>query len=252
MTILTHLFLDFENVKPSPADIAQVRGEHIRLWVLRGPHQNKFDAVLNEAWQPLGRQVEFVQSSKAGKNALDFHVVFCLGREYQNDKIRGQEACYIIVSRDKDFEALFGYAKSLKMPLGRTNTIPEALKLAESMGAQPLAKLPVAAREKKPAAPKPKPAPRTASVPRAPAVPKPIPTQKPVAANKDMDRVIAALRDEKRRPTTRKKLEHHVTSVLGNKVDQARVTIVIEDLTRQGVLAFEGTKVRYDLSKAKK
>jgi len=252
MTILTHLFLDFENVKPSPQDIKQVRGEHVRLWVLRGPHQNKFDAALNEAWQPLGDQVRFVQSSKAGKNALDFHVAFCLGVARQGDFLQKQDACYIIVSRDKGFEALFGYVNSLGSPMGRTNTIPEALRLAASMGAQPPAKLPAAVREKKPAAAKLKPAPKVTPVSKVTPMRKAAPLPKPIPLSKDMDRVLAHLRDDKRRPTTRKKLEHHVTSVLGNKVDHARVIKVIEDLTRQGVLAFEGTKVRYDLSKAKK
>jgi uncharacterized protein (DUF2267 family) len=252
MTLLTHLFLDFENVKPSPADIAQVRGDHIRLWVVRGPHQNKFDATLAEAWQPLGDRVQFVRSFKAGKNAVDFHVAFCLGRAHRNDELQGQKALYIIVSRDKDFDVLFGYLGSLGSPLHRANTIPEALKLAASLGGQSAAKLPAAAREKKPATPKPKPAPRAAPPPKATPAPKPIPAPKPGPVIKDTDRVIARVRDEKRRPTTRKKLEHHVTSVLGNKVDQARVIKVIDDLTRQGVLAFEGTKVRYDLSKAKK
>jgi len=252
MTVLTHLFLDFENVKPSPADIAQVRGEHIRLWVLRGPHQNKFDAVLAEAWQPLGDRVQFVRSHKAGKNAVDFHVAFSLGRAHKEDELRNQESRYIIVSRDKDFDVLFGYVRSLGSPFERANSIPDALKLAGYTGTHPVARLPAASREKKPAAPKARPAPKATvppkptPTPRAPSVPRPMP------AIKDTDRVIARVHDEKRRPTTRKKLEHHVTSVLGNKVDQARVTKVIEDLTRQGVLAFEGTKVRYDLSKAKK
>ena len=245
MTVLTHLFLDFENVKPSPADIAQVRGEHIRLWVLRGPHQNKFDAVLAEAWQPLGDRVQFVRSHKAGKNAVDFHVAFCLGRAHKEDELLEQKARYIIVSRDKDFDVLFGYVRNLGSPFERANSIPEALKLAGYTGTQPVAKLPVAAREKKPAAPKPKPAAKAAPTPKA------TPAPKPAAATSDVDRVLARLGD-KRRPTTRTKLERHVTSVLGNKADPARVAGVINVLVERGVLGFEGAKVRYDPPKARK
>ena len=250
MTTLTHLFLDFENVKPSPADIAQVRGENIRLWVLRGPHQNKFDAVLAEAWQPLGDRVQFVRSHKAGKNAVDFHVAFSVGRAHREDELRKQKARYIIVSRDKDFDVLFGYVGGLGSPLERANSIPDALKLAGYAGAQPAAKLPIAPREKKPAAPRPKPAAKAATPPKAVPPPKASSGPKPLPAI--TDRVIASVREEKRRPTTRKKLEHHVASVLRNKADHAGVLKVIEDLTSQGVFSFDGTKVRYDLSKAKK
>jgi PIN domain len=229
MTQVTHLFLDFENVKPPAKDIELVRGAHFRLWVLRGPQQNKFDADLAQAWQPLGDQVRFVQSAKSGKNALDFHIAFCLGDARQLDLGHAQkEGCYIIVSKDKGFDALFGYVRGLGSLIGRAPSIPEALKLAVSMAPQTSAKLPVLAKEKKPAPSKTKSSP------------------KPALANRDADRVFALLRDNPRtRPTTRKKLEHYVASILGNKVEPTVVSKLIEDLTNQGVLVFEGTKVRW-------
>ena len=76
---VVHLLVDFENLRPPPADVARVRSGEFRLWVFHGPHQNKFDADLVKAWQPLGDRVDFVQSSKHGKNALDFHIAFTLG-----------------------------------------------------------------------------------------------------------------------------------------------------------------------------
>jgi PIN domain len=232
MTQVTHLFFDFENVKPSAKDIELVRGAHIRLWVLRGPHQNKFDADLAQAWQPLGDQVRFVQSTKSGKNALDFHIAFCLGDARQMDLGHAREGCYIIVSKDKGFDALFGYVRGLGSLIGRATSIPEALKLAMSMSPLSSAKLPAQVKQRKPAPAK------TRSLP------------KPTLASRDADRVLALLRDKPRtRPTTRKKLEHYVTSILGNKVDPTLVATLIEELANQHVLIFEGTKVRYEFPK---
>ena len=61
MKPLTYLLVDFENVQPAASEMALVRGDEYRLWIFRGPHQNKYDAAMAEAWQPLGRQASFVQ-----------------------------------------------------------------------------------------------------------------------------------------------------------------------------------------------
>jgi hypothetical protein len=58
-----HLLVDFENLKPSAADVALIRSGEYRFWAFHGPHQNKFDAALVKAWQPLGGRVDFVRSS---------------------------------------------------------------------------------------------------------------------------------------------------------------------------------------------
>ena len=70
---LTHLLVDLENLIPTAEEIALVRAEQYRLWIFRGPDQNKYGAELVEAWQPLGERVKFVKCTRKGKNALDFH-----------------------------------------------------------------------------------------------------------------------------------------------------------------------------------
>ena len=67
----THILVDFENVQPSAADIALVRGDDLRLAIFRGPGQMKYSADVAEAWQPLGARVSFVHCAKAGRNAVD-------------------------------------------------------------------------------------------------------------------------------------------------------------------------------------
>ena len=47
---LTHILVDFENVQPSAADIALVRGDALRLAIFRGPGQMKYAADVAEAY----------------------------------------------------------------------------------------------------------------------------------------------------------------------------------------------------------
>jgi hypothetical protein len=234
MSHITHLLLDFENVEPPAEEIERVRGPDLRLWVLHGPHQKKFTADRVKAWQPLGEQVQFIQSLKAGKNALDLHVAYCLGEVRQQEKTRERQAVFVVVSKDKDFDPLVEYVGSLGTPVARVNSISEALALAAIFLPRPAATAPVVENEKKP------------SLPKARLIRK----STPASANAEL--AIAHLRDHpKNRPTSRRKLEHYLQSNLGNKVDGKAVVKVIEELTSSGVLRFEGTKVNYTIPKRK-
>lgn len=133
MPALIHLFLDLENVQPSADELKRVRGAHYRLWILHGPHQKHFTADRVSAWQPLGEQVRFVQSVKAGKNALDLHIAFSIGQASEADRRAGAEGHYIVVSRDKDFDALCGYTESVNIRIRRLDTLAEALALARNL-----------------------------------------------------------------------------------------------------------------------
>jgi hypothetical protein len=133
LMLITYLLVDFENVKPTAADVTQLRGEHFRLWIFRGPHQTKFDADMVEAWQPLGNHVRFVQSKKSGKNSLDFHIAFCLGMAHRKSVAANRIARYVVVSKDDRFDSLFEYARSERCHVTKAATIREAVVVAEAM-----------------------------------------------------------------------------------------------------------------------
>ncbi len=224
MSTLIHLFLDLENVQPTAAELEQVRGPHFRLWVLHGPQQKNFTTDRVKAWQPLGDQVRFVQSLKAGKNALDLHIAFCIGEASERDRREGVEACYVIVSNDKDFDALFGYLDSQDIKARRAESLPVALKIAT----QPLAK--PAVQPKPPVAAKPK------------TVAKP----KPAEVSASAARVLKEFRQHpKTRPSTEKKLKNYLVSMLGNGVTEQDVSRVLGELISLGAITLEGTKVKY-------
>jgi hypothetical protein len=69
--------------------------------------------------QELGIQVEWIQINGSGKNALDFHITFVLGRLTQKDS----EAFFHIISKDTGFDPLIAYLKSQKILCKRSEEI---------------------------------------------------------------------------------------------------------------------------------
>jgi hypothetical protein len=215
-----HLLVDFENLKPSAADLALIRSREYRLWVFHGPHQNKFDAALVKAWQPLGDRVDFVQSSKQGKNALDFHIAFKLGELCLRERTSGQRASYVVVSGDGGFEPLFDHMRALACTVALVGSIPEALKIRAPVS--PVARV-------------------TAAPPRD------------SMADGHAATVIAALRARPgNRPADRTALERYIVSRLRNKIAPSVAASVIRELELQEVVSFNGRKVAYRIPKAKK
>jgi hypothetical protein len=252
---LTYLLVDFENLQPPAQDIARVRGDDYRLWVFHGPHQNKFAAEIVVAWQPLGDRVRFVQSAKSGKNALDFHIAFCLGQAQQKNASESRPARYIVVSKDSGFDSLFDYMKTLRCAVGKAHSIPEALALAKSLmpgpaadGCErsqtvsftPLASAQVALEMVSTAAPapaksvaKPKAAPQTKK-----AAAKPAALRTEMTAD-DVKKAIADfLAHPTNRPGDREALQRHIMTKLGKKVTDQVILAVIDELELQGVLRF--------------
>ena len=215
MATLVHLLLDLENVQPTAAQLGKVRGAHFRLWILHGPHQKELTTDRVTALLPLGEQVRLVQSMKAGNNALDLHIAFCIGEASERDRQEGSKACYVIVSKDKGFDALFGHLKSRGILVGRAESLPMALTHAAQLtGTQPT--------RPKSAAP-------------------------PASAN--TEKVLKDLREHPRnRPRTEKKLHNHVGSLLGNEAAGQEVNRVLEELKSLAAVALDGTKVKYVLA----
>jgi hypothetical protein len=127
---LTHILVDFENLQPRAKDVELVRGDHLRLWIFRGPQQKKFDAELVEALQPLGENVKYIRCEKAGRNALDMHVAFHLGlllREHEQSGAARKSVRFVVVSNDTDYEPLLHYIGSLGFAATRVPSIRAAV-----------------------------------------------------------------------------------------------------------------------------
>ena len=232
---VTHILVDFENVQPE--DMSLLSGDQYRVIIFRGPHQNKLDFDVVEALQPFGSNVTHVQSDKQGKNALDFHIAFYLGRllpgELSNGLPDGKNDRFIVITKDGGFDALLSHIRSLGYEVTKAATMRDALErqaaVDEAVGPG-----------KRSTAPKPVPAGKAKKAAVGP--------QKTVKQD-ILQKLIANFRQHpKARPSTRTALERHIGTALGGKAALAAIQDLIATLEREGVLKVSNEKIEYTAS----
>jgi hypothetical protein len=277
---LTYILVDFDNVKPTAADIGLARGDRYRLAVVRGPQQTRYEADLAEALHSMGSQVTFTRCAKAGKNAADMQIAFLLGELVATMPASAHRTMrFVVISRDKDFDPLLMYLQDKGFDATRAASFKAALggKAAAEPEAKPAARTRAAKAASKPVASMPvktKPAQtRTVAVKKAtakkapsakkaalvqPAAKKAVhaaarTVSKRPAAPDPLVRVIEGLqRKGEERPGKRKGLERFIESHLGRNLAPGQLNELMAQLERDGVVAFKDNKVDYRLPKSKK
>ena len=259
-------------------------GEQYQLRIFRGPHQNKLDFDVAESLQSHGDRVKYIQSDRHGKNALDFHIAFYMGRLLQELEANGPSASshirFVVISKDGGFDALMSHVQSLGYQAMKAASIRHALGLDEPVTVTESAQQPTltqspstpppisqpsgkpavakkaadvkqAAPAKQTASPK-----KTATVQAKPAKETEKKSQVPVRKSlgpEDKGKVLEHLRlHPKNRPVKRKTLESHITSLLGGNVAPKAVRGLIAGLENEGVVKFTGNKIdEYKIPKRK-
>jgi len=112
-----YILVDFENVQN--IDLNSIKDKNYYIKIFIGTNQTKIPVELVLKSQELGSQVEWIQINGSGKNALDFHITFILGRLTQNDP----DAFFHIISKDTGFDPLIAYLKSQKIFCKRSDDI---------------------------------------------------------------------------------------------------------------------------------
>jgi hypothetical protein len=105
MSVTEYLLIDFENVRP--AGIPAIR-ENQNVFIFAGDNQNKIDYDLVRETQPYGNRVQWIKIKGSGRNALDFHISFYLGKLSAIHK----QASFFILSKDKGFDPLVRYLEN--------------------------------------------------------------------------------------------------------------------------------------------
>jgi len=104
------IYVDFENV-PN-IEIRETTDTRIFLFI--GQSQKKLSTSIVKAIQPLGKNVEWIQISGSGKNALDFHIAYYLAIN------RAQpDTEHYIISKDAGFDPLISHANGLGQKVRR-------------------------------------------------------------------------------------------------------------------------------------
>ena len=95
-----------------------------------GAGQNKISIDIAQSLQRLGPRGEYVRVTGSGKDALDFHIAFYIGRISAEDPT----GYFHIISKDTGFDPLIQHLKSKKVSVIRSKSVDDIplLKAANS------------------------------------------------------------------------------------------------------------------------
>ena len=263
-----YVLVDFENVQPR--NLGLLRGSGFRIKVFLGSQQGKLDVDFVRALQAFGDDAEYIPMGGSGKNALDFHLAYFLGKLSTEQP----DAAFSIISRDTGFDPLVRYLRAQGIDCKRSAAVTDIPHIKAQAAAAPPAPAPApaqaaprkSARASRPAASaakaasapprpvnppaKPVAAPTTAvAVPakaarRAPARPKP-----PAVEPARLELVLLNLRKrDKGLPKTLRTLRSTLASLLVKPpAREGEADALLEEMQRRGLVAVDGTRVAYSL-----
>lgn len=99
------VLIDYESVQPAALEL--LASDHFRVLVFVGATQNKLPFDLVAAAQRLGPRAEYIKIAGVGRNALDFHIAYYVGKLAAADPT----AFFHIISKDGGFDPLIQHLK---------------------------------------------------------------------------------------------------------------------------------------------
>ena len=206
------VLVDFENIQPK--NIGLLSGRPFEIKVFLGTHQGKIPLEMARALQALGPDAEYIQIEGSGRNALDFHIAYYLGRLAAD----APGAELHVISKDKGFDPLIKYLKAQKIACHRWTSIAD----------MPLAKAPKTKAGREPV--------EAIKVPKA----------KP--ARETIDVVIENLEKRKAsRPRTLKTLRSTIKALRKQLTDD-EISRIVDQLTDRRVIKIADGKVTYEMA----
>lgn len=121
------VLIDLESVQP--ASLGLLAPEYFRVKVFVGATQSKLSFELAAAVQQMGNRAEYIKIAGVGKNALDFHIAYYIGRIATEQP----ESFFHIISKDTGFDPLIQHLKDENIFCGRWEGIEDipAVKAAQ-------------------------------------------------------------------------------------------------------------------------
>ena len=113
------VLVDFENVQPK--NVGSLSGRSFNIKVFAGANQSKVPLEMARALQALGPDVEYVQIDGNGRNALDFHIAYYIGRLAAETP----GSNFYVISKDKGFDPLIKHLKAQGISCQRSNSIAD-------------------------------------------------------------------------------------------------------------------------------
>jgi hypothetical protein len=118
-----YVLVDCENVH-APA-ISLLKGEQFRVILFLGPNNSKLKKALRT--QVVHERLERIDMAGSGKNALDFHIAYYVGKLASEDP----SGRFHIISKDKGFDLLIRHLQTRHISIARLKSI-EAMSVLQS------------------------------------------------------------------------------------------------------------------------
>mgnify|MGYP001473374317 CR=1 FL=1 len=206
------VLVDFENVQPK--NVSLLNGRSFKIKVFVGASQARIPFELARALHAFGPDAEYIQIDGNGKNALDFHISYYLGRL----ALEAPDACFHVISKDKGFDPLITHLKAQGISCQRSSSIAEISGLKIS-GSESISDAVKKAKT---------------------------PDSKSIAEK--VDAVINNLTKRKAaKPRTVKKLRTTIRALFRDKIADAELDEIIEQMKIRGAITVADGKVNYEL-----
>ena len=215
-----YVLVDFENVQPDSLAVLATGQFRVKVFVGASQAKGRISFELVHSMQALGANAEYVKIARTGKNAVDMHIAYYVGRLLEKEP----GAVVHIVSRDTDFDPLIEYLDAKGSACKRVKSIAEIPKHVAARAAMP--------------APK--------GVKHTPHVPSP---RRPHAEK--LAPIIKHLHSLSGKPGTSKKLSQTIANYFkqhGGELPDKIVALLIDELVRLKYVSQANGKVSYHLS----
>lgn len=113
-----YYLIDFENVQPKALD--RLTPGTARILVFLGQQQTRLMLDLVQALQPFGADAEYIAFTGSGRDAVDFHLAYYMGRIAVQDP----GASFRIISKDTGFDPLVRHLTARGIGCQRLPEIP--------------------------------------------------------------------------------------------------------------------------------
>jgi hypothetical protein len=215
-----YVLVDFENVQPDSLTALAAGQFRVKVFVGASQAKGRISFELVHSMQTLGANAEYVKIARTGKNAVDMHIAYYVGRLLEKEP----SAVIHIVSKDTDFDPLVEYLQAKGSACKRVKSIAEIPKQAAQRAAQPATK----------------------GAKHTPHVPSP---RRPHAEK--LAPIIKHLHSLSGKPATSKKLTQTIASYFkqhGGELPDKTVALLIDELVRLKYVSQNNGKVSYHLS----
>ncbi len=215
-----YVLVDFENVQPDSLAALATGQFRVKVFVGASQAKGRISFELVHSMQALGANAEYVKIARTGKNAVDMHIAYYVGRLLEKEP----NAVVHIVSRDTDFDPLIEYLHAKGSACKRVKSIAEIPKHVAARAAIPAAKV----------------------VKHTPHVPSP---RRPHAEK--LAPIIKHLHSLSGKPGTSKKLSQTIANYFkqhGGELPDKIVALLIDELVRLKYVSQANGKVSYHLS----